>query len=232
MKNYRRLVEDTNNLEKLFRTIEKDCQPFLRYRKALWRGLDSKGQTFGEKKVRKDRVPLAGNQEMTDFTNAFLKEKGLPRRDRSMFATPKEEYAQVFGDTCLVFPKGRSKMVWFPQIIDMNSMKYQQFGHWLKDLEDKSIFKKSFKDQVYHFQKQVLQDEMDRKSGEHWDTMFVQKGMTAYVTALEGFENKKMPPIGAKNEVIIECDSYYWIRKQFSVNDDPTDQAIERFNLK
>ena len=225
---------DQAELEKAFAKIEKDCKPFLKHKRAIWRGVNTTDDAWGLKKVRKDRIPLGNNPDFSAFTNAFLDSKKLPNRSKSIFATAKKDYAMVFGNTCLIFPKGNFKHVWFPDIDDMNSHRYERFGTWLRSyVDDKSIFKKKFDDQVHLLQKQLMQDEMDGKDYDgELDSFVIQRGFTRYVQALENFDNKTFPPPDKRNEIIIDCKDYYWIKTTGGPFDKTPDIIMDRFNLK
>ena len=230
------LLEGTEDLEAFFQKVEKDCKPFLKHKRALWRGLDTKGEDFGEKKVRQNRTPLVATPEMTTFVNAFLKKNKLPLRTNSLFALNSDKRTEVFGDSCLIFPKGKFKFVWFPEIIDLNSAKYNMFKLWVQHYADKKIFKmNSFDDMVHAIQQQLLADTAREAELEEVFLPSTQEHFTRVVTGLEKFNNKKLPATDdyQRNEIMIECKDYYFLRKKFSVDDSgPVDQAIKRFGLK
>jgi hypothetical protein len=244
---YVKLVEAVTDYEDIFKKIEKDCKPFLKHKRAIWRGLDIKGKEFDVRKVRKDRKPLGDNQALTDFTNAFIDSKNLPNRSRSVFGTTKEKYTAIFGNTCLLFPKGNFKHVWFPGIDDMNSHRFEQFAYWLKKYVDPSVLKKPFKDQLEIIKKQIIRDDENEDglmTDINIDMFFVKRAFDKYVTALESYNDKTFPIAAEKNktiavkagqtgEIIIDCNEYYYLARSFSIDDTGiVDQAIKRFNLK
>lgn len=217
------LFPDEEDFQNILKEIEKNCKPFLRHKKALYRGMNTENvDDFGIKKVRKDRQPLGGNMELSAFTNAFIDSKKLPNRSKSIFALTNDKFTRVFGDTHLIFPKGNFKAVWFPGIGDMNSGIFGMFTDFLKTL-DQSIFKKPWDDQFHEVQKAIIADG-------HEGTM---RQFNKFITALENYNNKSFPKDTKYDEVIIDCKEYYFIRDKFTTDEfNNIEKAIKHFGLK
>ena len=105
-------------------TIKRHCQPYLQQNpwpltKPLWRGMRD-SREFILKEVRKtDRKTVDTPKPVHDTLNhAFSKLFGIPYRN-GLFATGKKADALSYGNEFLIFPAGRFKFIWSPQIKDI-----------------------------------------------------------------------------------------------------------------
>ena len=218
---FKTFLEDSNNFEDILQKIEKDCKPFLKHKRALWRGMDVGSEMFGEKKVRKDRKPRGGNERLSAFVNGFLEWKKLPRRDKSIFATTGKDLSGAFGHPCLIFPKREFKFVWFERITDMNNFTNYDLYNLMERLPN-DIWKKD-----YATMYTAVKDGAE--------TPDEQEQVNSLLSSLSYYERGHFPDQGNKNEIIIECDAYYYLMGSpynQRIDEYPTTHAIKRFDLK
>lgn len=136
MNKYVNLVEQTllkemkegtyDDINTVIELIKKDCKPFLKHKTIIWRGMYDKAE-MGFRSVRKDRKPKDSSVSQDLIMNAYLKERGLPLRSKSMFATTDQGMAMVYGEEYLVFPIGNFKSVYFSEVEDMYSTLFVVF---------------------------------------------------------------------------------------------------------
>ena len=116
MKFYKYLNEQTYIKEaiEINDLIYSNCRPYLRLidqldGKLIKRGLDVT-ESFGEKRVRKDRRPLGMSYDIFKLFNEWLEKNGHNRRDRSVSASSKVN--ELFGKEYYFFPIGDFSYSW------------------------------------------------------------------------------------------------------------------------
>jgi hypothetical protein len=196
--------------------IKKDCKPFLKHKQFIFRGMDGY-EDFGSRGVRKSRESLGMLRIMTKLVNTFLNDHHLPLRNESVFCTASESEKEValFGKQYVIFPKGNFKHVWFSDIIDFNTdERFDAFDRVIShadhdDLKnmDSILDNNSFLDAL-----PLLIDYLGSKGGYSGNALEdVTESLTVISTSLSKFNNKKLPSSNIKNEIIVECNEYYYV---------------------
>lgn len=106
----------------------QDCSEYLTEvgadvaRMALYRGRKGKTEPVGVEQIRlQGRKPLGMEQGMKDDVNEYFTENfGEPFRD-SALCTGSAMFAQAFGNVYTVFPVNGYKILWSPDVDDLNS---------------------------------------------------------------------------------------------------------------
>jgi hypothetical protein len=93
-------------------SIRKDCQPFLKYKNFLFRGMSGKGKEAFIKERRKDRQPLHTDEVVNKIIdNIFLKVWGWRARSEGVFATNGFDVS-FYGQRHAIFPIGNFTYLW------------------------------------------------------------------------------------------------------------------------
>jgi hypothetical protein len=126
--------ETTNDLQFLVNMIRSDCKPFLKEMKKagqfLYRGYNDPNDItwsfnkdkiqYFKKVVRKDRKPRDMYQSVHEKLDKLFMEKfGWKVRSNSLFCTGDRTIALGYGALFIVFPIGKFRYVWSPEIYDM-----------------------------------------------------------------------------------------------------------------
>jgi len=85
--------------------------------KPIFRGIKSR-ETIFQKPVRTNRRSLDTPPEVNKMLNNELKKRGLPLRSKSVFVTGDRWEAERFGNVYVIFPVGKFKFAWSPEIED------------------------------------------------------------------------------------------------------------------
>lgn len=116
MKFYKYLNEQTYIKEaiEINDLIYSNCRPYLRLidqldGKLIKRGLDVT-ESFGEKRVRKDRRPLGMSYDIFKLFNEWLEKNGHNRRDQSVSVSSNTN--ELFGKEYYFFPIGDFSYSW------------------------------------------------------------------------------------------------------------------------
>jgi len=122
-------INETNDTDKIIDIMIKKCKPFLNEIKNipdvldgkyyLYSGRDKNDKYFTQK-IRKDRQPLNTPKEVHDFLDKhFQKIYGIKLRSNSLFCTLNRSDASSYGSTYIIFPIGKYKIFFNPNVLDM-----------------------------------------------------------------------------------------------------------------
>ncbi len=192
--------------------IQKHCKPFLkdwmpivksrRYIPYLYRGMDTLMEV-GTRKTRKDRRP---SQSSTDFHNAIddlmFKKFKIRGRSSTVFVTADIDEAYGYGQEYLIFPIGKYNLLYSPEIQDLTVVAHTKYGytHDTSLALSKRIKKAgiSLKD-VDGIEKLTNTMHQDNEKA-------IKKIIKTYK------KNDLKGAIDSQNEIMLECDSYVYLR--------------------
>jgi hypothetical protein len=140
MTTFKKVFEAFDNIDQVVKTIESDCQPFLknlgvgdpidklfeladrRPRNGLMRGYKIDG-TFFAKTARDDRQPLDTSPRTHEVVDQWFFDRFRFRyRSSGVFCTNKYSTARGYGTPYLVFPVGNYTACWSDKITDLYSV--------------------------------------------------------------------------------------------------------------
>jgi hypothetical protein len=228
---WKRIKDEPERL-KIVQLIEKDCKPFLKHKKMLWRSGRTHRGFFGTAKPKKNRVPRDTPVYFHDFINEYLKSKGLPDRANSTFATTNGYDAGYYGTPSLIFPKGDFKFLWFPETVDA----FQAWYPFNRDdlIRQKTYFERNGRRISYHdelekifkgkgapeqrinnaikFFKDTKKENYNNSDWNDFDLAIAK--LTNMKTELKQVETKRLPTQSKKerNEILIDCKDYYYVK--------------------
>ena len=123
---FKQLLENREQHEMIFQTLEQECAPFIRDmggmdsiveladhrpRLGLMRGLQDRIQGIAKKGVRADRVPRDLSKTAHSVCDDWFFEKfGYRYRSAAAFCTDSYGQAKAYGQPYLVFPIGNYKV--------------------------------------------------------------------------------------------------------------------------
>jgi len=108
-------------LKEISNLIQRDCQPYIRANPAepLFRGTKNAPDFFLHT-VRKDRKPKDTAPHIHEEIDYWFREKfGYPYRSAGLMTTGSDGQAREYGEEYAVFPVGKFKFCWSPNIGDM-----------------------------------------------------------------------------------------------------------------
>jgi hypothetical protein len=187
-------------LEKLLNDIIKNCQPFLKTRMELFRGMEATTWN-GHKEVRTDRQPRDSSDDMHKFHNLILKDLKLPLRDEVLFAVTNQNYNMLveYGKTRMIFPTGNFSFYWFPDIVDA----YTTASSVRKYIEKFSNIKKA----------KNINEVIDSISSIPEDGIrpWAEKALEELLVKFKKVETSKFPDKKNNNEISISTKGYYFL---------------------
>ena len=114
-----------NRVDKFIKDVKGDCKPFLSTvknckRRILYRGYN--GKLIDKKTVRKDRkpkdTPIKFHKNVDEI---FFKKWGWRPRSGGLFVTGSVRFSSLYGPKGIVFPVGKFKFLWNPNVHDLYS---------------------------------------------------------------------------------------------------------------
>lgn len=111
------------SFEEAMEKIETHCIPYLKelknVNKALLSGRRKKSSIF-KGKVRKNRKPVDTPMELHNYIDDYFKSSlGVEPRSNSLFANFSAFTTSNYGDVYFIFPVGRYKIVFNPDVLDL-----------------------------------------------------------------------------------------------------------------
>lgn len=189
--NFKSFITESADMEAINSILKKDCQPFLSEAKGLHlyrgirnspAGMEKLADSLYKIPVRKDRRPLLGDYEyFNTFNSLFEKKFHIPNiRSTSIVCTGNESIASAYGHEYAVYPIGDFKYTWAHDVYD--ALLY--YKDRIKELF--YVSNKSHADITKEEKEDILKKMIDK-----YTMSFLDIG------------------IRSKNEVLIQCDSYY-----------------------
>jgi hypothetical protein len=167
--------------------ILRDCKPFIKEAilpqkskiNFLYSGRGGSYVYFDKKKARKDRSPKDTYPDIHyDFDKEFQKQYGYPARSSSIFSTGDYNIASEYGYVYCMFPIGRYKYLWNPNVKDLYMYlndKYMGYGNVGKDYSENPLIAR-FRDDMKIAVNivQGFKDQYEKEYGEdsgngHWE---------------------------------------------------------------
>lgn len=204
--------EDFENISEIMLKIKNDCQYFLNQSKGapLFRGMKYfKGTPhFGTSKVRKDRMPSGTPKWLSDDLNKWLIKNGHADRRKSLITSTHFSHCTFFGNTYVIFPKGKFKYSWC-ETEDFNSFKNMYGEHTYDGNSNWDVASlygglaypdKKFEDTLY----------VDQPNGRIKNKEQAVEILKNHNKMIHTNKNLK-DAIKWKYEVWVDCDEYYYI---------------------
>lgn len=126
MKFYQFLNEDKEKWKQLEKKLIEKCSPFLKdfkksnTRNLLYIGKKQNINHYKRKKTRKNRDPLDTPEKIHEyFDKELYKRYGIKGRSECVFATADESEVQSYGNSYIILPTGKYKILWSPKIKDL-----------------------------------------------------------------------------------------------------------------
>lgn len=127
----------------------KNCQPFLKqtvkkgkYASLMYSGRSHNAKTF-TRKVQQERQPLDTPPTVHKVLDLkFQKAFGVKARSQSIFCTGRSSLAALYGHPFLIFPMGKFKYLYHPEIKDLyNHIRFTiMFDLDVSSIEDFEVF--------------------------------------------------------------------------------------------
>ena len=117
--------------DELSATLNKDCQPYIRYLKdvkyLLIRGVDKPPASYNKKNIRTNRKPRMIDKSLHDMLGKYSKERfGWSIRSEGLFTTVGRLDASKWGKPVVVFPIGKFKHVLNVNVEEL----YSNYDYW------------------------------------------------------------------------------------------------------
>jgi len=126
--------------------LAKECKPYITAVKKckqdhLYRGVQTSSM-YGTRKVRQDRKPKDMKLYIhNDLDLAFEEEFGWKARSASIFAIGLKSPASDYGTPCRIWPAGKFKVLWSPEIDDLYQHILDEYTRNDKDIPYEAIAK-------------------------------------------------------------------------------------------
>ena len=195
-----------------WKLYKEDCQSYLNYNIDLFRGMGDRNFEFGVQTVRKDRKPKDTNVIFDSLVNKFLKEKNLPLRRESVFASRNKHQTEEFGNVYLIFPIGEFRYAWIPNVADLIDIQKPVF-EYVSESELAEFEKLSFEIAMSVFETRIMEKLMGHKIDRNIATKRTNE-LYFLKQKLQSIETKKFPVRGELTEVWIDCKEYYFEKYQ------------------
>lgn len=160
------LVEEQNQvfeeLQQAAARVAKYCQPYLKELNwdietalELRRGMKGQDQTFFVNNTHTNRKPTDTPQVVHDFIDQWFEQNfGCKFRSTGMFATGEQSSASYYGFPYKVFPIGRFKYVWSPNVKDL----YGRLQNRISSKLQHSMNRIDNQEQLYYDQQDVIEE--------------------------------------------------------------------------
>lgn len=201
--------------------IQRKCKPFLnewmpyfkkeyigakKHAPFLYRGMNM-GKEWGEKQVRKDRNPSdMGKDFHFDLDDMFDQKFHIKARSQTLFCTGDYHQTTSYGEAYVVWPVGRYKVLWSPKVRDLylDAVKYG----YVKNMDD------AIRLEAIHRKLDYLDIDVQ---DELWK-MFNFRNQEAIRRLVKDYKVGDIAgAIKSHNELMIECDSYIYVRTNWEV---------------
>lgn len=197
---------------------QRGKEPFL-----LWSGRGSTSMVI-ERKVRRNRRPVDTPKELHNFIDSvFEKEFGVRARSNSLFCYNNWGLTEQYGHAFAIFPIGKYKILYSREvgdlydkfhIIDMHYMTY------LKYKDNPKMFKYIWEPMVDK-KKAEFDYDMDKwieymKSDKAKKNLYNE--MKKVINRYKFIDASGLPKVGERNELMLICDKYIGVHKQFYIN--------------
>lgn len=183
-----------------YEDIKRDCKPFLNdWKKQMKSFLFSGRQSddnFIKRKVRKNRKPKDTPEVVHNLVdNLFEKYMNIRPRSNSVFCYNEPRKTYGYGNSYMIFPIGKYKILWSPKVTDLYEYLFQKHNLFINYLKKNPDAPKDEEEK----------DKLDK----------IRKDMEDIIKTYKLVDASEIHKADEENELMLLTDSYYGINNKY-----------------